>query len=256
MGETLDYLEAAYEGGECDSEGFFYGTALSCGCGIDDGCKHESPWNARFDACERHYNRLHPLACATEYLEHVEDGGAPFDVTELKENVMLDPETAPRLEIDLVPSIAWGKSAAKVMKPGEWKLVRGEACMESYCFCVVCGKGPGPVSIDELWEIRDRVYTLVGFRSLCVMCHNSKHFGRAERARFAADARAHMKRINGWTDKQFAEHYAIARARFREANATVTSVDVSLAYRLLKICLKDQRTYQTYRRNWEDELHG
>jgi hypothetical protein len=80
--------------------------------------------------------------------------------------------------------------------------------------CVICaGAGPShPVEAHEAWEFdeAERMQRLVGMMALCPACHEVKHFGRAVRLGREEQVRAHLARINGWSEDEVEEHLRTA----------------------------------------------
>jgi hypothetical protein len=82
------------------------------------------------------------------------------------------------------------------------------------------GKGSGhPVECHEIWSFDDKnkVQTLRGLISLCPSCHLVKHFGLAESKGRGEEARAHLKKVNGWSrekaEKEIQEAFNLSGER-------------------------------------------
>jgi len=62
--------------------------------------------------------------------------------------------------------------------------------------------------LHELWDFDDeqRIQMLTGFKVVCEDCHNSIHMGRANKVGIGDAARQHLKKVNGWSDRQITNH--------------------------------------------------
>ena len=89
--------------------------------------------------------------------------------------------------------------------PKEWDLLRKDVYADAGHKCEICGGvGPKwPVECHEVWHYDDTkmVQRLERMIALCPSCHQCKHIGLAEAQGKLAQARRHIKKVNGWTDE-------------------------------------------------------
>lgn len=120
----------------------------------------------------------------------------------------------PRLFVDLVPRSAWFSNLRSELTPAEWDLARRKTYRNAGMLCQACGgKGPThPVEAHERWHFCEEtaVQTLTGIDALCPACHEATHYGLARVRGREAFARAQLKKVNGWTDREINAHVAKA----------------------------------------------
>jgi len=119
-------------------------------------------------------------------------------------------ERQPLIFIELVPSKAWGGSAARNLSQSEWKAVKYTTHERNKWKCTVCGgRGSGRwVDAHETWdyeidyERNEGRQVLVHISSLCPDCHAVVHMGRSESVGKGEDALNRLAQLNGWTISQ------------------------------------------------------
>lgn len=113
----------------------------------------------------------------------------------------------PALDIELVPSTAWGSNLRTLLTPREWSVCRRWAIQNSAYSprCTVCGGAGvgGRVECHETWHYDDvaNVQTLAGLVALCPDCHHCKHLGylMVTQSDVMFDkAVRHLMAVNGW----------------------------------------------------------
>lgn len=87
------------------------------------------------------------------------------------------------LQIELVPSTAFGENLRKLLTKTEWDKVRKAVYKRAGYKCEICG-GKGekhPVEAHEEWLYHDEIgyQELTVIRALCPNCHLCKHAGHA-----------------------------------------------------------------------------
>jgi 5-methylcytosine-specific restriction endonuclease McrA len=121
---------------------------------------------------------------------------------------------APKLTVELVPKTSWGRNLYSLADRPTWDRIRRHAYSQAESRCEICG-GVGlqhPVDCHEVWRYDEttRTQILVRMIALCPACHEVKHMGRAGNRGRGKRARAHLAKVNGWTDEQVRAHVAEA----------------------------------------------
>lgn len=145
----------------------------------------------------------------------------PVDVVNL---LTLDDFGSPKLTIELVPSTAWGDNLRSILTKDMWDTLRKRSYRKAGYRCEICfGKGTKwPVECHEIWHYDDiqKVQTLKGIISLCPSCHSVKHMGFAHIQGNGDAARAHLAKVNSWSQTQTNQYIGLvfkqweARSKF------------------------------------------
>jgi hypothetical protein len=96
----------------------------------------------------------------------------------------------------------------------QWDKIRKLSYEAAGNVCEICGesgKNQGykhNVECHEIWEYDDKnhIQTLAGLISLCPICHQVKHIGRAIAMGKEKDSFNQMAKVNKWTPTQIQEH--------------------------------------------------
>lgn len=129
----------------------------------------------------------------------------------------------PKLTIELVPSTAWGENLRSILTKPMWDRLRKRTYRQANFQCEVCG-GKGlkwPVECHEIWHYDDgqHTQTLQGLIALCPPCHQVKHIGFAHIQGKGDEARAHLARVNGWSQSQASLYIGEAFEQWNERSA-------------------------------------
>ena len=110
----------------------------------------------------------------------------------------------PKLTIELVPRACWSQNVRTELSAVEWDVIRGAVYQFAEYSCDVCDKATTKLHAHEVWDysIRTKTQKLIGLQALCERCHEVKHFGRASVTGRGKQARAHLRKINGWTEHE------------------------------------------------------
>jgi len=89
------------------------------------------------------------------------------------------------LTIELIPATSMYDNVRSRVSKKTWDLIRRSSYQKANYVCEVCGdngKNQGykhPVECHEIWEYNENtgIQKLVGFISLCPICHKVKHAG-------------------------------------------------------------------------------
>jgi 5-methylcytosine-specific restriction endonuclease McrA len=111
-----------------------------------------------------------------------------------------------RLSIELVPRTAWFSNLRSILPRRDWDSLRRPVYRIAGYRCEVCwGRGERhPVEAHEVWAYDDEVHVqrLVRLIALCPACHEVKHIGLAGVRGRQRQAAAHLKGVNGWSDRK------------------------------------------------------
>ena len=85
-----------------------------------------------------------------------------------------------KLEIEPIPNSSWGISLANKLGGREWKSISDDVKKKANYTCEICG-GKEEMHCHEVWEFdyKRKIQRLKGLECLCVLCHDTKHFGRS-----------------------------------------------------------------------------
>lgn len=120
----------------------------------------------------------------------------------------------PKLTVELIPSTCFNSNVRTTVKPKEWDKIRRISYEKANDKCEICndiGKNQGykhNVECHEIWEYDDQnhVQKLIGLISLCPICHQVKHIGRAIAIGKQIICFQQLSKINKWTQEQVTEH--------------------------------------------------
>lgn len=106
------------------------------------------------------------------------------------------------LEVELVPSTAWGSNLRSVLTKRDWAVCQQFVYARSGRRCEICsGRGPKwPVECHETWAYDDAAgtQTLTGLIALCPTCHRCKHAGFAASQGYLGEVLIQLCEVNGW----------------------------------------------------------
>jgi hypothetical protein len=142
----------------------------------------------------------------------------------------------PKLEIELIPSTCHFSNVRTTVKPKEWDKIRYISYEAAGHKCEICknvGTDQGykhAVECHEIWEYDDvnHIQKLVGLISLCPICHQVKHIGRAiKMGRYTICVRQ-LGIVNKWTREQIDAHVAESFEIYKERSKHEWELDISL----------------------------
>lgn len=142
----------------------------------------------------------------------------------------------PKLSIELIPSTCHFSNVRTTVKPSEWDKIRFISYEAANNRCEICGdtgKNQGykhNVECHEIWEYDDEnhIQKLVGLISLCPICHQVKHIGRAIAIGKQYQCFAQLAKVNKWTQEQVQEHLLASFALHKERSKFQWELDLSL----------------------------
>ncbi len=139
------------------------------------------------------------------------------------------------LQIELVPRSTWYDNARSRFPQCMWRELR---CRFLKPQCQICGYGRALSSarlfLHEVWRYDDanHVQKLVGFMSLCMLCHSIKHLGLAGIMAQRGDLDygqliKHYCSVNGCTEGDFFEDRKVAFEAWRQRSQFEWTLDLS-----------------------------
>jgi len=157
----------------------------------------------------------------------------------------------PKLSVELIPTTCHYSNVRTTVKPSEWDKIRFISYEAAGHKCEICGdtgKNQGykhNVECHEIWEYDDtnHIQKLVGLISLCPICHQVKHIGRAIAMGRHQDAYNQLMKVNKWTPKQVEQHILESFELHRERSKFEWDLDITiLAEEPYNIKLKKTKT--------------
>jgi hypothetical protein len=123
-------------------------------------------------------------------------------------------KSKPKLLVELVPTTCHYSNVRSTLTTQQWDKIRKLSYEAAGNVCEICGesgKNQGykhNVECHEIWEYDDKnhIQTLGGLISLCPICHQVKHIGRAIAMGKENDCFNQMAKVNKWTQQQIQEH--------------------------------------------------
>ena len=142
----------------------------------------------------------------------------------------------PKLTIELVPSTCHFSNVRTTIKPKEWDKVRFISYEAANHVCEICGdngKNQGynhNVECHEIWYYDDttHIQKLVGLVSLCPICHQVKHIGRAIAMGKERIVHRQLRKVNQWTQAQVDKHIKESFEVYKERSQHEWELDISL----------------------------
>ena len=157
----------------------------------------------------------------------------------------------PKLLVELIPTTCHYSNVRTTVKKEEWDKIRfiSYAAADNKCeICGESGKNQGykhNVECHEIWEYdnTNKIQKLVGLISLCPICHQVKHIGRAIAMGRTLIVYKQLAKVNKWTAKQVENHILASFELHRERSKYEWDLDLSmLAEEPYSIKLKKNKT--------------
>lgn len=146
-----------------------------------------------------------------------------------------------KLTIELVPKTSWYNNVRSKVSSNEWDIIRKKSYIFANHNCQICGDNginqgfSHPVECHEMWEFDDthNIQKLVGFISLCPLCHKVKHIGLAQINNQLDIAKNHLMKVNS-IGKRTADLYIEQSFNiWKERNKNNWIVDVNYIQKFL-----------------------
>lgn len=140
------------------------------------------------------------------------------------------------LKVELIPKSCHFSNVRTTIKPKDWDIIRFISYAKANNMCEICGQTgleqgyKHKVECHEIWEYNDKTYTqkLLGLISLCPLCHQVKHIGRANAMGKQADVFNQLELVNEWNHKDVVEHVAEAFQTYYERSKHQWKLDISI----------------------------
>ncbi|SNR79724.1 DUF5710 domain-containing protein [Blastococcus mobilis] len=138
------------------------------------------------------------------------------------------------LFVDLVPSTCWFTNVRSCVDAAQWDALRSMVYRRAGHRCEVCGVPRGRdrqrLEAHERWEYDEDSFTQTLRRliALCWSCHRATHFGFAEVTGASAEAKAHLRAVNGWSAGESDAHIDRAFALWEMRSAHEWRLDLSI----------------------------
>ena len=141
-----------------------------------------------------------------------------------------------QLLVELIPKSCFYSNVRTTLTKLEWDKIRFISYEKAGNKCEICkdsGKNQGykhNVECHEIWEYDDEnlVQRLIGLISLCPMCHQVKHIGRAIAMGRANIAYQQLAKVNKWSPQQIQEHVEKSFEIYKERSKNEWSLDISM----------------------------
>lgn len=144
--------------------------------------------------------------------------------------------TQPKLTVELIPSTCHYSNARTTIKPVDWNKMRFKSYEDAKYKCEICKEigtdqgYPHNLECHEIWQYDDvnKIQKLIGLISLCPLCHQVKHIGRANAMGRQAEVFKQLEIVNNWNHKQVVEHVAESFEQYQERSKHEWLLDLSL----------------------------
>jgi hypothetical protein len=142
----------------------------------------------------------------------------------------------PKLTIELIPKTCHYSNVRTTVTKQEWNKIRFISYEKANNKCEICGdvgKNQGykhNVECHEIWEYDDtnHVQKLVGLISLCPICHQVKHIGRAIAMGRHQLVYNQLMKVNKWTPKQVESYILKCFETQKERSKYQWKLDISI----------------------------
>lgn len=140
-----------------------------------------------------------------------------------------------KLTIELVPKTSWYNNVRSKVSSDEWDIIRKKSYKIANYVCEICGDNginqgfSHPVECHEVWVYDDthNIQKLMGFISLCPLCHKVKHIGLAKVNNELDIAINHLMKVNSIGKRTATRYIEQSFNVWRERNKNNWVIDVS-----------------------------
>ena len=157
----------------------------------------------------------------------------------------------PKLTVELIPKTCHYSNVRTTVTKQEWDKIRFTSYESANNKCEICGdvgKNQGynhNVECHEIWEYDDenKIQKLIGLISLCPICHQVKHIGRAIAMKRHKIVYDQLIKVNKWTQQEVEQHVLTSFELHKERSKFEWGLDLSiLTEEPYGIKLKDFKT--------------
>lgn len=140
-----------------------------------------------------------------------------------------------KLTIELIPSNSWYDNVRSNVSKERWDEIRFECYRKAKYICEICGdKGKNQgydhdVECHEIWDFDDNnhIQKLVGFISLCPLCHKTKHIGLAQINGEEELVLNQLMKVNNFTKTQASNYICDSFKIWQERSQYYWTIDFS-----------------------------
>lgn len=162
---------------------------------------------------------------------------------------------APKLSVELIPTTCHYSNVRTTVTKKEWDKIRFMSYEKANNKCEICGESGKDqgykhnVECHEIWDYNDETHVqkLIGLISLCPICHQVKHIGRAIAMGKHQDAYNQLAKVNKWTPKEVELHILASFELHKERSKHEWTLDLSILLKEpynLKIDVGSKRIFE------------
>ena len=141
-----------------------------------------------------------------------------------------------KLSIELIPKTCHFSNVRTSIKKEEWDKIRFLSYENTKHKCEICGNNglkqgfKHRIECHEIWHYDDTTKTqkLIGLISLCPICHQVKHIGRALAMGKKSIVYNQLAKVNKWTLEEVEKHIAESFELYKERSQHDWSLDISI----------------------------
>lgn len=141
-----------------------------------------------------------------------------------------------KLSIELIPKTCHFSNVRTSIKKEEWDKIRFLSYENAKHKCEICGNNglkqgfKHRIECHEIWHYDDTTKTqkLIGLISLCPICHQVKHIGRALAMGKKSIVYNQLAKVNKWTLEEVEKHIAESFELYKERSQHEWSLDISI----------------------------
>lgn len=160
----------------------------------------------------------------------------------------------PKLTIELVPRYCQFSNIRSTVTTNQWNKLRLNSYKNANYICEICGDNglnqgfKHKLECHEIWAYDDKrkIQKLISLVSLCVLCHLTKHIGRASAIGKQAICFKHIAKVNNWNHKQIVEYLAESYTLQKNRANIKYKLDISILNEepyMLNIDINAERIY-------------
>lgn len=142
----------------------------------------------------------------------------------------------PKLEIELIPNTCHYSNVRTMVTAAAWDKIRKLSYASANNKCEICGSDglkqgyKHRLECHEVWDYNNenKIQKLINLVSLCVVCHQVKHIGRAIAIGKETVCFNQLAKINNWNLTQITEHLKASFELHSERSKHEWTLDLSL----------------------------
>lgn len=136
-----------------------------------------------------------------------------------------------KLHIELIPRTTWGRNVRTSVKKSEWDKIRKTVYEKANMKCQICNEGRQTLHAHEVWDFDEEkhIQKLEDIIGICEDCHNTIHYGRAQKIGTHQKAKEHFLKVNRCNVSDWQDELDIAKKDFlRRSLIDDWKLDISL----------------------------